>query len=156
MAAFFAPAAAELNAQDIRGDLERVYRGWVNANERKQFQSWKRYTAAHRYAITHNMVVSRKDDWPDVIFKIPFRAPDISTLRHMATLQDGPTAHLILYGKVDFGILEGREAPENILVLPLCEGRFRLEIRQHAVLQFERRPWRPAHGEDRRLVDSVG
>ena len=116
--AFLVSAAAGLKAQDTRSSCERAYRGWVNANERKDYQSWKRNIAKHRYALTHNMVRSRKDDWPAVIFKIPFRSPDIATLRHMATFEDGPTAHIIYYGKVDFGILEpGEEVPHNILML---------------------------------------
>ena len=106
-----------LQAQDLHGELVRVYRGWVSANVNKDYRAWKRYTASHRVAITHNMVVSRKDDWPGVIFSLPFRAPEISTLRLLATLQDGPTAHMIYYGKIDFGILEGEEIPNNMLVL---------------------------------------
>lgn len=111
-------AAGQGLAQDVRSECERAYRGWVNANERKDFRSWKRNVAEHRFALTHNMVKSRKDEWPKVLFEIPFRAPDIATLRHMSTFQEGPTAHLIYYGKVDFGILDpGQEAPENILML---------------------------------------
>lgn len=119
VAAFLAGVAADANAQDVRPELERVYRSWISANVNKNFSAWKRHTAAHRYASTRNMVVSRKDKWPDVIFTLPFSAPDIVTLRHLATLQDGPTAHLIYFGKIDFGIdlEEGQEVPENILML---------------------------------------
>lgn len=120
IAAIFLGAGIGLKAQqDIRPELERVYRGWISANVNKDYQAWRRHTATHRAVITHNMVVSRKDKWPDVIFTLPFRAPDIATLRHLATLQNGPTAHMIYFGKVDFGIQleEGQEVPENLLML---------------------------------------
>lgn len=116
------PAAADLSAQDLRGDLERVYRSWISANVAKNYKEWERHTAAHRVALTHNMVVSRKEKWPDVIFSLPFRAPDIATLRHLETLRDGPTAHMVYYGKIDFGILEeGQEVPNNMLALRFVE-----------------------------------
>ena len=82
----------------------------------KNYNFYKAYTAAHRQAITHNIVVSRKDKWPDSMFALPLKHPVISTLTFAGKQVNGPTAHLIYFGKVDFGLLP-QELPENLLIL---------------------------------------
>lgn len=103
-------------AEELRFELERTYRGWAGAMNQRSLALWQQHTAASRQVLTRNFVVSRKAPWPDAIFDLPFRLPEIATLRHIATLARGDTANLIYYGKVDFGLLEGN-VPENILLL---------------------------------------
>jgi len=118
--------AADLRAQgrgeELRSDLERTYRGWSGAITQRSMPMWEAQTATHRQVITHNFVVSRKAKWPDAIFDLPFRLPEIATLSHLATFEKGDTANLVYYGKVDFGVLEGR-VPDNLLVLKFAREK---------------------------------
>lgn len=107
---------------DLRSDLERTYRSWAAAITQRSLPLWEEQTAAHRQVITHNFVVSRKAKWPDAIFDLPFRLPEIATLSHLATFEKGDTANIIYYGKVDFGLLEG-SVPSNVLVLKFAREK---------------------------------
>lgn len=112
------PAGAQVVNDDLRYDLDPVYQGWNRAMATRNFNLWKQTTATHRQAITHNLVVSRKDRWPDAIFAFPVRAPEMSTLTYLATIQKDNTAHMVFFGPVDFGVLEPAvEIPDNILML---------------------------------------
>ncbi len=82
----------------------------------RNYPMWQKFTATHRQVTTHNYVVSRKEEWPEALFALPFQLPEITTLRHLATLQKGATAHMVYFGKVDFGITDG-PVPENLLML---------------------------------------
>jgi hypothetical protein len=104
------------HAEELRFELERTYRGWANAMNQRSIELWEANTATYRRVMTRNFVVSRKAKWPDAIFDLPFRLPEIATLTHLATFQKGYTANVVYYGKVDFGVLE-REAPDNLLML---------------------------------------
>ena len=106
------PASAEID----QVELERVYRGWVSAMINKNYHLWKAHTAAHRQVITHNIVVSRKELWPNAMFDLPLKHPEVSTLTYVGALENGSTAHLIYFGKVDFGLLPS-EIPDNLLIL---------------------------------------
>jgi hypothetical protein len=103
-------------SDDLRFELERSYRGWAEAMNRRSLSLWEEHTATYRQVTTRNFVVSRKAKWPDAIFDLPFRLPEIATLTHLATFEKGDTANVVYYGKVDFGVLE-RDVPENLLVL---------------------------------------
>jgi len=112
------PAQAQFEAQ-----FERVYQNWKSAMVTKNFAMWDQYTASYRKAETQNMVISRKDKWPEAMFAVPFQLPEITALTYLETIEVGNTAHVIYFGKVDFGLLEG-EIPENILMLCFIrEGR---------------------------------
>jgi len=113
--ALILPASASAQGVD-RLALERVYRSWVGAMNTGNFTEWKRVTATHRQVRTQNLVVSRKGKWPQSIFRLPFRLPEIATLAHLATLRNGDTAHLIYFGQIDFG-LAGGTVPDNVILL---------------------------------------
>ncbi len=117
-----------VGAEELQFELERTYRGWAGAMNLRNLTQWQQHTAASRQVLTRNYVVSRKAKWPDAIFDLPFRLPEIATLRHVATLQRGDTANLIYYGRVDFGLLEGH-VPENILMLKFIreEGKWKFD-----------------------------
>ncbi|MEM1294591.1 MAG: hypothetical protein AAGH89_04455 [Verrucomicrobiota bacterium] len=109
------PQPAE--AQELREQLEKIYRGSISAMAAKNYPAWKRYTAKSRRVHTHNLVISQKDRWPDAMFNLPISQPEIGTLVHLETLVKGDTANLIYYGKVDFGVAPEHEIPNNILML---------------------------------------
>ncbi len=109
------PQPAE--AQQLREELERIYRGSVSAMVSKNYNAWKQYTAKSRRIWTHNLVVSQKQRWPEAMFDLPISMPEIGTLGHLETLVNGDTAHLIYYGKVDFGVMRPSDIPNNILML---------------------------------------
>jgi hypothetical protein len=117
-----------VGAEELRFELERTYRGWAGAMTQRSLPQWQRHTAASRQVLTRNYVVSRMARWPEAIFDLPFRLPEIATLRHVATLERGDTANLIYYGRVDFGLLEGH-VPENILMLKFIreEGTWKFD-----------------------------
>ena len=109
-------------AQTERLELEKVYRSWVAAMNTGNFRAWQECTASHRQAITYNMVVSRRGQWPQSFFQLPFRLPEIGTLSHLSTLQKGDAANLIYYGRVDFG-LEGQVPPDNLILLSFVKEK---------------------------------
>tara|TARA_R110002096_G_scaffold4501_38_gene21302 strand:+ start:6339 stop:7265 length:927 start_codon:yes stop_codon:yes gene_type:complete len=104
-------------AQQLREQLEKIYRGSISAMAAKNYPAWKQYTAKSRRVHTHNLVISQKERWPDAMFNLPISQPEIGTLGHLETLTKGDTTHLIYYGKVDFGIAPEHEIPNNILLL---------------------------------------
>lgn len=108
------PAGAQTEMD--RMELERVYRNWVGAMNTGNFRAWQEVTASHRQVISHNLVVSRRGPWPQSLFQLPFRLPDVASLLQLAMLQKGDTANLLYYGRVDFG-LEGETPPDNIIML---------------------------------------
>jgi hypothetical protein len=110
------------HAEDLRSQLERSYRGWADAMTQRNLSLWEQHTATYRQVMTRNFVVSRKAKWPDAIFDLPFRLPEIATLTHLATFEKGDTANVIYFGKVDFGVLE-RDVPNNLLMLKFVRER---------------------------------
>lgn len=116
------------HAEDLRYELERTYRQWAGAMNQRSLPLWQEHTAKSRQVMTRNYVVSRKAKWPDAIFDLPFRLPEVATLSHLATFEKGDTANVIYFGRVDFGLLEGH-VPENLLMLKFIreEGRWKFD-----------------------------
>ena len=111
--------ATTLQAEDgdVRRELEKVYSTWRTALASHDTASWLRSTASYRQAVTRNMIVSQKQPFPDALFALPLHPPDTAALHLVKTEVIGATAHLIYFGKVDLGIAESGEIPENLLVL---------------------------------------
>ena len=103
---------AELNHQ-----LERVYSRWCAALSSHDVAGWQQTTATYRQVITRNLIVSQKQPFPEALFAIPLRPPDTGLLRRVRTHVKGPTANLIFFGKVDLGLTEASEVPDNLLLL---------------------------------------
>ena len=106
-----------LAGQDERRAMERSYSAWRNAIGARDLNGWRQATAAHRQMLTRNLIVSQKQPFPDALFNLPMRPAEISTLRFLEAKVNGPTAHLAYFGKVDLGLTESAEVPENILIL---------------------------------------
>lgn len=102
---------------ELNHDLERLYSRWCAALSSHDVEGWQQTTATYRQVITRNLIVSQKQPFPDALFAIPLRPPDTGLLRHVKTLVKGPTANLIFFGKVDLGLTEASEVPDNLLLL---------------------------------------
>lgn len=115
----FLAAAFALRAEDtdLRRELERAYSNWRTAIATHDLPGWTRATAAYRQAVTRNLIVSQKQPFPDALFNLPIRPPSTNTLRLVKTDAKGATASMVYFGKVDLGITEAAEVPENLLVL---------------------------------------
>jgi hypothetical protein len=62
------------------------------------------------------MIVSQRQPYPEAVFAVPMRPPDITRLKLLEVEAVGDTAHLVYFGRVDLG-LEREEIPDNLLVL---------------------------------------
>jgi hypothetical protein len=118
-ATFALSGAIGLRGDDdnLRHELERAFSGWRAAIATRNLAAWKEATASCRQVETRNMIVSQKQPFPQALFDFPLRAPETGTLRFMKTAARGPTAHALYFGKVDVGIPDAGEIPENILLL---------------------------------------
>jgi hypothetical protein len=100
----------------LRPTLEKVYHDWRSALINKNMDAWRRSTARYRQIVTRNLIISGGQTYPDSIFEIPIQPPDITRLRLLECEANGPTAHLVYFGKVDLG-LDVDEIPDNVIVL---------------------------------------
>ncbi len=110
----FATQAAEDTA--LRAELERVYHTWRGAMLNRDARAWKQATSRYRQVHTHNMIVSQRQPYPEAVFAVPLKPPDITRLRLLDARAVGETAQLVFFGRIDLGI-EVEEVPDNILVL---------------------------------------
>lgn len=108
-----------LSAQDssLRPTLEQTYQLWRDSMIRKDFATWQQVTASYRQMTTRNLIVSQRQSFPSALFDIPLMPPAISGLRLVDISQSGDTAAMIYFGKVDIGVAEPSQIPENLLVL---------------------------------------
>ena len=103
--------------QELRRSLEHVYSEWRSAIASHDYATWQHATASFRQVMTRNMIVSQMQPFPGALFDIPLHPPDTGLLHLVKTETNGPTAYLIYFGKVDLGISDPSEVPENLMVL---------------------------------------
>jgi hypothetical protein len=121
--ALFRPA---LVAEDevLRSELSKVYREWRAALLASSYTAWQKHTTQYRQALTRNLIVSQGQNYPEALFKIPMVPPDASGLRLLELEANGPTAHLVYFGKVDMGLdVPAEQIPENLLVLKFFQEK---------------------------------
>lgn len=118
LAAILLPAFT-LQAADseVRPELERTYSAWRAALAARDMRGWQQATASHRQLATRNLIVSQKQPFPEALFNLPMRPAEIATLRFLGLKVVGNTAHTAYFGKVDLGLVDPSEVPENILIL---------------------------------------
>ncbi len=116
---------AKAEDAELRSSLQKVYSEWRSALLAKNLTAWRTCTTAYRQVFTHNLIVSQKLRYPDAIFELPVTPPDPLKLKLLEVEANGPTAHLIYFGKIDLGIGKGdvTEIPENLLVLKFFQDR---------------------------------
>src|SRR6476659_5601360 len=112
-------SAIALRAADseVRQELEHTYSAWRSALAARDLQGWARVTASYRQMATRNLIVSQKQLFPDALFNLPMRPPETATLRYLGTKVVGNTAHVAYFGKVDLGLVDPAEIPDNVLIL---------------------------------------
>lgn len=113
----------------LRQELERAFSGWRTSFATRNLAAWKDHTATFRQVETRNLIVSHKQAFPQALFDFPLRAPETGTLRFLKAEAKGPTANVIYFGKVDLGIPDAGEIPENLLMLKFINeaGRWKFD-----------------------------
>jgi len=115
-------AALPLQADDaLRASLESTYNIWRNAMIRKDAATWQRVTAEHRAVEVRNRIVSEQRPFPASVFEIPAAPPSLEGLRFLEVVRNGPTAKMMYFGKINFGV--GGAPTDNLLVLSFVQGR---------------------------------
>ncbi len=115
-------AALPLQADDaLRASLESTYNIWRNAMIRKDAATWQRVTAEHRAVEVRNRIVSEQRPFPASVFEIPAAPPSLEGLRFLEVVRNGPTAKMMYFGKINFGV--GGAPTDNLLVLSFIQGR---------------------------------
>ena len=112
-------AAFCLKADDatLRRELDRAYSSWRDAIVTRSLSGWQQSTAAYRQVTTRNLIVSQLQPFPSALFALPMRPPETSLLRFLKAEAKGGTATLAYFGKVDIGVADPSQIPENILIL---------------------------------------
>ena len=111
------PAGAELQTPpDLKTTLGKVFADWSKAMVEKDAKLWQQTTAKYRQNGMRNSIVSQKMPWPDALFDALVAPPDISGLELAKVMENGSTAQLVYYGKVDFKV-DADEVPEGLLFL---------------------------------------
>lgn len=100
-----------------RRQMEQSYSRWREAMVTRSLASWQQATATSRQLMTRNLIVSQKQAFPAALFDLPVRPPETATLRFLKMDINGATGQLAYFGKVDIGLLDSSEVPENLLIL---------------------------------------
>ncbi len=102
----------------LRASLDKVYKDWRNALTTRSLEDWKRNTTNYRQVVSHNLIISQGQPYPEALFDLPVAPPDVFKLKLLEVEAVGPTAHLIYYGKVDLGLgVAADKIPNNLLAL---------------------------------------
>lgn len=113
----------------MRHDLERAFSGWRTAIATRNLANWKENTASFRQVEIRNMIVSQKQPFPQALFDFPLHAPEPGTLRFLKAEAKGPTAVALYFGRIEVGIPDAGEIPENLLLLKFVNesGRWKFD-----------------------------
>ncbi|MEZ0390270.1 MAG: hypothetical protein ACAI34_24540, partial [Verrucomicrobium sp.] len=124
LALLFLPSLAlQADNATSRREMEQAYSRWREAMVTRSLASWQQATAVPRQIMTRNLIVSQKQPFPAALFDLPIRPPETATLRFVKIDINGATGQLVYFGKVDMGLLDSPEIPENLLILKfLREG----------------------------------
>ncbi|MDB6079909.1 MAG: hypothetical protein JWO82_3656 [Akkermansiaceae bacterium] len=105
-------------AQDATAELGRglagVYSSWRTSIVSKDFGGWQRVTAPHRQAEIRNRLISEKRPFPGAVFDLPAPPPKLDGLKLINVSQNGATAKVAWFGKIDFG---GGTPTDNVMVV---------------------------------------
>ncbi len=101
---------------ELRVRLEKVYYDWRGAIINQDVAAWQRSTSRLRQVMTKNLILSQRQLYPDAVFQVPIRPPELTQLRRLEVEAIGPTAHMIYFGRVDLG-LDAEAVPDNLLIL---------------------------------------
>lgn len=118
VAAVILPVSAQYVAEKPdRSLLEAKYLTWRKALITGDFDLWKKTTAKFRQFSVRNLAVSEKKPFPSSLFHLPMRPPLLTGLKFIGIKMKGPTVAATYYGKVDFGLADGKKPTDNAYVL---------------------------------------
>ena len=106
--------------ENLKGNLQQVYKVWREAIIRKDAKAWQQVTAQHRQVEVRNRILSEKLPFPAAVFKLPAPPPSLDGLKFLEASRNGRTAKAAYFGKVDFGV--GGDPTDNLLVLSFVQG----------------------------------
>lgn len=108
----------EVRGQDdaaLHGHLAGVYGQWRGAMISKNLGGWQATTSRRRQVVVKNQIYSERGAFPAALFAIPVAPPELGGLKALQLKVKGPTAKLVCFGRVDFGV--GGDPTDNLLVL---------------------------------------
>ena len=108
-------AAGQFDKQ-LAQKLESVYASYRQALTQQDTTAWLKQTSRYRQMWLRNQVVSQGLPWPRAVLELALKPPSFGGLKAVDASEQGDTARLTYYGKIDFGI-PGEAAPENVLVV---------------------------------------
>jgi hypothetical protein len=110
------PLAAQDQMQPV---LENVYNNWRRAMVTKNARLWSEHTSRRRQVEVRNRLFSERSNFPQALFNLPVAPPDLRNLTPVRLKRRGPTAKMVYFGKVDFGV--GGEPTENLFVVSFVQ-----------------------------------
>ena len=114
---FLSALPARADNATSRREMEQAYSRWREAMVTRSLASWQQATAVPRQIMTRNLIISQKQSFPAALFDLPIRPPETATLRFVKIDVNGATGQLVYFGKVDMGLLDSADIPENLLIL---------------------------------------
>lgn len=99
----------------LHGHLAGVYEQWRGAMISKNLGGWQATTSRRRQVVVKNQIYSERGSFPAALFAIPVAPPELRGLKALQLKLKGPTAKLVYFGRVDFGV--GGDPTDNLLVL---------------------------------------
>ena len=97
--------------------MDRAYSAWRTAMITKDGAAWEKATAPSRKVATKNLAISQRHAFPKSLFEVPVMPPSVLQLRFLDEQVAGDWGQLFYFGKVDMGVGDEIEIPENLLIL---------------------------------------
>ncbi len=115
------PLQAEIDAP-LGRQLETLYAQYRQALTQQDTTGWLKQTSRYRQMCLRNQIISSGLTWPKAILDLAMKPPSVVGLKLLDASANGPTARLVYFGHIDFGIT-GEGAPDNALIVSfLKEG----------------------------------
>ena len=116
----FGLLSSSLPAQNqMQPVLEGVYNQWRQAIMTQNATRWSQTTSTRRQVEMRNRIFSERRPFPASLFMLPAAPPDLRGLTPAKLNVRGPTAKVVYFGKVNFGV--GGTPTDNILVLSFVQ-----------------------------------
>ena len=111
----------------LHAQLAGIYGHWRNAMVGKDLARWKLTTSQRRQVVVKNRIHSERRAFPATLFALPVAPPDLKGLKALQLKSKGPTAKVVYFGKVDFGV--GGKPSDNLFVLDFVSegGRWKYD-----------------------------
>ncbi len=122
LSALLAQALPAQDSPSLHLELERAYQQWRAAMTARDAQAWASAITRYRQVVTRNLIVSRRQTFPQAVFEVPLDPPDVQGLRLLEAQAVGETAHLLYFGKVNLGGDPG-QIPDSVLMLKFFQER---------------------------------